>query len=76
MTTNKVIIINSKQGNFAFTKDDSNNLLCQSSLDYELYLSNNPNEQDNLSDQWDMVDMLGLDKEYIEIVEQAIKQLN
>ena len=47
MKTNKIVIISSKQGNFAFTKDDSNNLLCQSSLDYELYLSNNPNEQFN-----------------------------
>jgi hypothetical protein len=36
-----------KQGNFAFTKMIQK--IMSSSLDYELYLSNNPNEQDNLN---------------------------
>jgi hypothetical protein len=29
MTTNKIVIINSKIGNFAFTYDDKNNLVSQ-----------------------------------------------
>jgi hypothetical protein len=52
-------------------------LLCQTIGKHnQFYFSANENEGGNLNNDWDMVDMMGLDKDYIEIVEQAIKQLN
>jgi|TARA_R110000796_G_C14351077_1_gene411604 hypothetical protein len=58
---NKIITINSQHGNFEFTRaDNSVDILCRSLNDNE----------------WDIIDMMGLDKDYVEIVEQAIKQLN
>jgi hypothetical protein len=78
MKINKIVIINSDQGNFAFTKaENSVDLLCQTiGKDNQFYFSTDENEGGNLNNDWDMVDMMGLDKEYIEIVEQALKQLN
>ena len=60
--TNKILIAKSDAGSFAFTKDETNNLVYQ--------------EIGNLSDDWNIVDMMGLDDEYKILVEEAIKQLN
>ena len=77
MKVNKIIIINSDQGNFAFTKaKNSVDLLYQEiGKDNQFYFSTDENEGGNLNNDWDMVDMMRLDKEYIEIIEQALKQL-
>ena len=41
-----------------------------------IYFSTDKNEGGNLNDDWNIVDMMGLDDEYKTIVETAIKQLN
>jgi hypothetical protein len=76
MKTSKIVIVESKLGKFAFTKDEKNNLISQEfGKVNQIYFTTNPNEGGNLSDDWDMVDMFGLDDEYKNIVEEAIKQL-
>ena len=76
MKTSKIIIVESKLGKFAFTRDEKNNLISQEfGKVNQIYFTTNPNEGGNLSDDWDMVDMFGLDNEYKNIVEEAIKQL-
>ena len=77
MEVNKIVIINSDQGNFAFTRDNNSvDLLCQTIGNHnQFYFSTNENESGNLNNDWDIVDMMSLDKEYKEIVEEAIKQL-
>ena len=75
--TNKIVIIKSKVGKFAFTKDETNNLVYQEMGKVnDLYFSTDKNEGGNLSDDWNIVDMFGLDNEYKTMVETAIKQLN
>ena len=77
MKTNKIVIIEDKLGKFAFTKDQNKNLVYQELGNVnQIYFSNNSNEGGNLNDDWNIVDMLGLDNEYKSIVETAIKQLN
>jgi len=64
-------------GTFAFTKDEDDTLLYQEIGDYnQFYFSTNRNEGGNLSDDWEVVDMMNLDHEYKLMVENAIKQLN
>ena len=76
MKTTKIIIIESNLGKFAFTKDEKNNLISQEFGEKnQIYFTTNPNEGGNLLDDWDMVDMLGLDNEYKNMVEKAIEQL-
>lgn len=76
MKTTKIIIVESKLGKFAFTKDENNNLIYQEfGKTNQIYFTTDPNEGGNLSDDWDMVDMLGLDNEYKSMVEKAIEQL-
>tara|TARA_R100001244_G_scaffold33589_1_gene31324 strand:- start:1068 stop:1250 length:183 start_codon:yes stop_codon:yes gene_type:complete len=60
MKTSKIIIVENKLGKFAFTRDEKNNLISQE-LD---------------ENDWDMVDMFGLDNQYKGMVEKAIEQLN
>ena len=75
--TNKIVIVKSKVGRFAFTRDETNNLVYQEMGKVnDLYFSTDKNEGDNLSDDWNIVDMFGLDNEYKTMVETAIKQLN
>ena len=74
---NKIVIVKSKVGKFAFTRDETNNLVYQEIGKFnDLYFSTDKNEGGNLSDDWNIVDMFGLDSEYKTIVEQAIKELN
>lgn len=77
MKVNKIVIINSDQGNFAFTNDNNSvDLLYQTiGKNNQFYFSTNENEAGNLNNDWNIVDMMGLDKEYKKIVEEAIKQL-
>jgi hypothetical protein len=77
MTANKIVIINSDLGNFAFTYDDKNNLVSQGlGKQNQLYFSDNPEEAGNLYEDWDEVDFLSnLDNGYKEMIELAIKQL-
>tara|TARA_R100000541_G_scaffold2435_1_gene8847 strand:+ start:273 stop:521 length:249 start_codon:yes stop_codon:yes gene_type:complete len=76
MKTSKIVIVENKLGKFAFTRDEKNNLISQEfGKENQIYFTTNPNEGGNLSDDWDMVDMFGLDDEYKNIVEEAIKQL-
>ena len=76
MKTSKIVIVENKLGKFAFTRDEKNNLISQEfGKENQIYFTTNPNEGGNLSDDWDMVDMFGLDNEYKNIVEEAIKQL-
>jgi len=76
MKTSKIVIVENKLGKFAFTRDEKNNLISQEfGKVNQIYFTTNPNEGGNLSDDWDMVDMFGLDDEYKNIVEEAIKQL-
>tara|TARA_R100001369_G_scaffold27169_1_gene49015 strand:- start:361 stop:600 length:240 start_codon:yes stop_codon:yes gene_type:complete len=75
--TNKIVIVKSKVGRFAFTRDETNNLVYQEvGKVNDLYFSTNKNEGGNLSDDWNIVDMFGLDNEYKTMVETAIEQLN
>jgi len=77
MKTNKIIVIESDLGKFAFTKDENKNIVYQELGNVnEIYFSNNSNEGGNLNNDWNIVDMFGLDDEYKTVVEQAIKQLN
>ena len=77
MKTSKIIVVESKLGKFAFTRDEKNNLISQEfGKTNQIYFTTDPNEGGNLSDDWDMVDMLGLDNQYKSIVEKAIEQLN
>jgi len=74
---NKIVIVKSKVGRFAFTRDETNNLVYQEvGKVNDLYFSTDKNEGGNLNDDWNIVDMMGLDDEYKTIVEEAIKQLN
>ena len=76
MKTTKIIIIEIKLGKFAFTKDENNNLIYQEfGKTNQIYFTTDPNEGGNLSDDWDMVNMLGLDNEYKNMVKKAIEQL-
>jgi hypothetical protein len=76
MLTTKIIIIESELGKFAFTKDTDNNLFCQEfGKTNQIYFAFNPNEGGNLSNDWDMVNMLGLDNEYESMVNEVIEQL-
>tara|TARA_R100001594_G_scaffold34008_1_gene62782 strand:+ start:2322 stop:2555 length:234 start_codon:yes stop_codon:yes gene_type:complete len=77
MKTSKIIVVESKLGKFAFTRDEKNNLISQEfGKTNQIYFTTDPNEGGNLSDDWDMVDMLGLDNQYKSMVEKAIEQLN
>ena len=75
--TNKIVIVKNNLGRFAFTRDETNNLVYQEvGKVNDLYFSTDKNEGGNLSDDWNIVDMFNLDDEYKTIVEQAIKELN
>ena len=77
MEVNKIVIIKSEVGKFAFTKDEDDTLIYQEVGDYnQFYFSTDRNEGGNLSDDWEVVDMINLDHEYKLMVENAIKQLN
>ena len=77
MKTSKIIVVESKLGKFAFTRDEKNNLISQEfGKTNQIYFTTDPNEGGNLSDDWDMVDMFGLDNQYKSMVEKAIEQLN
>ena len=77
MEVNKIVIIKSEVGKFAFTKDEDDTLLYQEIGDYnQFYFSTNRNEGGNLSDDWEVVDMMNLDHEYKLMVEKAIKELD
>ena len=77
MEVNKIVIIKSEVGKFAFTKDEDDTLIYQEVGDYnQFYFSTDRNEGGNLSDDWEVVDMMNLDHEYKLMVENAIKQLN
>jgi len=74
---NKIVIVKSKVGKFAFTRDETNNLVYQEIGKFnDLYFSTDKNEGGNLSDDWNIVDMFTLDNEYKTMVETAIRQLN
>ena len=74
--TNKILIVKSDIGKFAFTRDETNNLVYQEvGKVNDFYFSTDGNEGGNLSDHWNIVDMMGLDDEYKIMVEEAIKQL-
>jgi len=80
--TNKIIIVQAddvKYGiclKFAFTRDETNNLVYQEvGKANDFYFSTDANSGGNLSDDWNIVDMMGLDDEYKIMVEVAIKQL-
>ena len=74
--TNKILIVKSDAGKFAFTKDETNNLVYQEvGKVNDFYFSTDKNEGGNLNDDWNIVDMMGLDDEYKIMVEEAIKQL-
>ena len=77
MKTSKIIIIESKLGKFAFTKDEKNNLVYQEfGKTNQIYFAFDPNEGGNLSDDWDTVDYISsLDNEYKSMVNEAIEQL-
>jgi|TARA_B110000977_G_C10615806_1_gene314133 hypothetical protein len=76
MVSTKLIIIESTLGKFAFTYDKKDNLIYQEfGKTNQIYFTTDPNEGGNLSDDWEMVDMPRLDKEYIPMVNQAIKNL-
>jgi len=75
--TNKILIVKSDVGTFAFTRDETNNLVYQEvGKVNDFYFSTDKNEGGNLNDDWNIVDMMGLDDEYKIMVEEAIKQLN
>ena len=75
--TNKILIVKSDIGKFAFTRDETNNLVYQEvGKVNDFYFSTDKNEGGNLNDDWNIVDMMGLDDEYKIMVEEAIKQLN
>ena len=75
MEVNKIIIINSEVGKFAFTRDETNNLLYQEVVEFnQFYFSTDRNEGGNLSDDWEIVDMMSIDKEYKLMVERAIEE--
>ena len=75
--TNKIVIVKSNLGRFAFTRDKTNNLVYQKvGKVNDIYFSTDKNEGGNLSDDWNIVEMMGLDDEYKTIIEVAIKQLN
>ena len=75
--TNKILIVKSDVGKFEFTRDETNNLVYQEvGKVNDFYFSTDGNEGGNLSDDWNIVDMMGLDDEYKIMVEVAIKQLN
>jgi len=77
MEVNKIVIIKGEVGKFAFTKDEDDTLIYQEVGEYnQFYFSTNRNEGGNLSDDWEVVDMMNLDREYKLMVENAIKQLN
>jgi len=74
--TNKILIVKSDVGKFAFTRDETNNLVYQEvGKVNDFYFSTDKNEGGNLNDDWNIVDMMGLDDEYKIMVEEAIKQL-
>ena len=74
--TNIILIVKSDIGKFAFTRDETNNLVYQEvGKVNDFYFSTDENEGGNLSDDWNIVDMMGLDDEYKIMVEEAIKQL-
>jgi hypothetical protein len=74
--TNKILIVKSDVGKFAFTRDETNNLVYQEvGKVNDFYFSTDGNEGGNLNDDWNIVDMMGLDDEYKIMVEEAIKQL-
>ena len=76
MEANKIIIINSEVGKFAFTRDETNNLLYQEVGEFnQFYFSTDRNEGGNLNDDWEDVDMMRLDQEYKLIVKKAIEEL-
>ena len=77
MEVNKIVIIKSEVGKFAFTKDEDDTLLYQEIGDYnQFYFSTNRNEGGNLSDDWEVVHMMNLDHEYVLMINNAIKELN
>lgn len=77
MMTTKMIIIESTLGKFAFTYDYKKNDLVYQKLgeNNQIYFSSKIDEGGNLYDDWDVVDMPKLDKDYIPMVNQAIKEL-
>tara|TARA_R100001440_G_scaffold944_2_gene3097 strand:+ start:604 stop:852 length:249 start_codon:yes stop_codon:yes gene_type:complete len=76
MKTINITLIQNGEGVFAFTKDESNNLVYQEIGNHNnFYFSFDPNEGGNLNNDWEIVEMNGLDDEYKDMVETAIKQL-
>jgi hypothetical protein len=75
MEVNKIIIVNSEAGKFAFTKDETNSLVYQEVGEVnQFYFSTDRNEGGNLSDDWEIVDMMSIDEEYRLMVERAIEE--
>lgn len=75
-TYTKIIIVDDGDLKYAFTKDDKNNLVYQQlGKTNELYFSDNPNEGGNLYNDWDHVDMMGLEENYKTIVNQSLEML-
>jgi len=78
MTTyTKIIIADDGDSKFAYTLDDKNNLVYQElGNQNQLYFSDNPNEDGNLYDNnWEHVDMMGLEEKYAKMVNQALDLL-
>ena len=76
METQNITLVKSNVGVFAFTRDDTNNLVYQEIGKHNnLYFAFNGTEAGNISDDWEIVDMRGLDDEYKSMVEIAIERL-
>ena len=75
-TYTKIIIVDDGDFKYAFTKDDRNHLVYQQlGKTNELYFSDNPNEGGNLYNDWDLVDMMGLEENYKTMVNQSLEML-
>ena len=72
----QIVVIENKLGKFAFTYDDNDDLFYQEfGKNNQIYFTKDGNEGGNLYDDWEIVDMPRLDKDYIPMVNQAIKKL-
>ena len=76
METCKIAIVKNNENIFAFTRNEFNDLVYQEiGKSNDFYFSFINDEGGNLSDDWEIVDMRGLDDDYKFMVEIAIKQL-
>ena len=77
MVDTKIVVIESRLGKFAFTYDFKNSNLVYQELgkNNQIYFTSALDEGGNLSDDWEIVDMPRLDKDYIPMVNQALKKL-